>query len=121
MGRLIAKVALEKVRFFAYHGYYPEEQLTGTEFLVDVEVDTEMTGSGGDELTNTVNYERLLEIVTDCMRNTKKLLETVAHSILETVRAEFPEAILIRVAIRKKNLPVKAELENSLVQLTFTR
>ncbi|MCO6477363.1 MAG: dihydroneopterin aldolase [Phaeodactylibacter sp.] len=37
----MATIALEGMRFFAYHGYYEEEQILGNEFVVDIFVNTE--------------------------------------------------------------------------------
>lgn len=114
------KVALEGVRFFAYHGYYPEEQKVGNEFLVDIETETVVEENLKDELSDTVNYERLFEIASFEMKTPRKLLETVAHRILKTILAEFSQLAKVRVGIRKLNLPVKGEVKNSLVELTYS-
>lgn len=119
MGKIKQKVALESVRFFARHGYYPEEQKVGNEFLVTVETEMLVAENLSDELSDTVNYERLLEIVSFEMKNSRKLLETVAHYILKTIVEEFPQVETVKVSISKLNLPVKAELKNSLVELTY--
>ncbi len=115
------KVALEAVRFFAFHGFYPEEQLTGNEFLVDVVTEMQVKGGGDDELGNTVNYERLFEIVSAEMSRPRKLLETVAHAVLTQIAGEFPLVDMVQVSIRKLRLPVKGEVRNSLVELTYRR
>jgi len=117
----IQKVALEGVRFFAYHGFYPEEQLTGNEFIVDIETEFPVSNDGNDDLANTVNYERLFEIASVEMQETRKLLETVAHGILNKISEEFPFVQLVKVSIRKMHLPVKGEVGNSLIQLIFSR
>lgn len=114
------KVALEGVRFFAYHGYYPEEQKVGNEFLVDIETETVVEENLKDELSDTVNYERLFEIASFEMKTPRKLLETVAHRILKTILAEFSQLANVKVGIRKLNLPVKGEVKNSLVELTYS-
>ena len=114
------KVALEGVRFFAYHGYYAEEQKVGNEFLVDIETEILVGENLKDELSDTVNYERLFEIASFEMKTPRKLLETVAHRILKTILAEFSQLAKIRVGIRKLNLPVKGEVKNSLVELTYS-
>ena len=114
------KVALEGVRFFAYHGYYAEEQKVGNEFLVDIETETVVEENLKDELSDTVNYERLFEIASFEMKTPRKLLETVAHRILKTILAEFSQLAKVRVGIRKLNLPVKGEVKNSLVELTYS-
>ncbi|WP_207425488.1 dihydroneopterin aldolase [Pedobacter sp. SYSU D00535] len=115
------KVALEGIRFFAYHGFYPEEQLTGNEFLVDISTETTVHSDGADEIENTVNYERLFAIASAEMESPKKLLETVAHAILNKVKDEFPQVGQVEVSIRKLRLPVKGEIKNSLIQLTYKR
>ncbi|HZG71215.1 MAG TPA: dihydroneopterin aldolase, partial [Chondromyces sp.] len=118
MTLLKQKVALQGVRFFAYHGYYEEEQKIGNEFLVDVETECDVAENLSDELGDTINYERLLEIAVTEMAVTRKLLETVAHAILKKIITEFPEVAMAKVSIRKSNLPVKTEVKNSLVELT---
>ena len=120
MTMITQKVALEGVRFFAYHGYYPEEQKVGNEFLVDIETETVVEENLKDELSDTVNYERLFEIASFEMKTPRKLLETVAHRILKTILAEFSQLANVKVGIRKLNLPVKGEVKNSLVELTYS-
>lgn len=121
MGSIRQKVALQGIRFFAYHGFYPEEQILGNEFIVDIETELEVFGHGDDDLNNTVNYERLFEIASAEMIIPRKLLETVAHGILKQIRHEFLAVKSIRVSIKKLNLPVKGEIGNSLIELIFIR
>ncbi|WP_207420468.1 dihydroneopterin aldolase [Desertivirga brevis] len=115
------RVALEGVRFFAFHGFYPEEQLIGNEFILDLITEMEVTDDGGDDLKNTVNYERLFEIAKSEMKQTRKLLETVAHGILRQVIVEFPFVTKAEVSIRKMCLPMGAEIKNSLIQLSYSK
>ncbi len=121
MGNIKQKISLEGVRFFAYHGFYPEEQILGTEFIVDVATELEVYTAGGDDISNTVNYERLFQIVSDEMRTPRKLLETVAHGILQQIRHEFLAVKNIRVIIRKMHPPLGGDLGNSSIELTFNR
>ncbi|WP_256013065.1 dihydroneopterin aldolase [Desertivirga xinjiangensis] len=116
---IIQKVGLEGVRFFAFHGFYEEEHLTGNEYIIDVITEFTVSGSGDDELSNTVNYERLYEIAADEMSRPRKLLETVAHGILNKIQQEFSFVNTIDISIRKLHLPMKGEVKNSLVQLIF--
>ena len=121
MSHICCKVALEGIRFFAYHGFYPIEQVLGNEFILNVETEFDVIGSGDDELAETINYEHLYEIVSIEMRNTRKLLETVAHAILEKIQSEFPRVKTIRVAIRKMHPSLKGEVNNSLIELYFNK
>lgn len=121
MANIRQKVALEGVRFFSYHGFYPEEQLLGNEYLLDIETETEVKDDGYEDISRTVNYERLLSIAEEEMAIPRKLLETVAHGILEKIRHEFLSVIRIRIVIRKLHPPLAAEVHNSLIELNFSR
>jgi 7,8-dihydroneopterin aldolase/epimerase/oxygenase len=121
MGIMKQKVGLQGIRFFAYHGFYPEEQILGCEFIVDIDTELEVFNSGNDDLNQTVNYERLFEIAKTEMEIPRKLIETVAHEILEKIRHEFLALKSIRVSIRKMNPPLSGQVGNSFIELTFNR
>ncbi|HEY1025375.1 MAG TPA: dihydroneopterin aldolase [Sphingobacteriaceae bacterium] len=121
MGTIRQKVALQEIRFFAYHGFYPQEQKIGNEFLLDIETEMDVTGKGDEDISLTVNYERLFEIAREEMEKPRRLLETVAYSILEKIRMEFLSVKTVRIALRKLNPPVPGEVKNSLVELNFNR
>lgn len=112
-------VALNDVRCFSYHGYYPEEQLTGTEFLVSVEV-TFVPGGDTENLQHTVNYELLNMIILEEMRITRKLLESVVKSILDRVISRYPFVRTAVAAIKKMHPPMPGEINHSFVQLAYT-
>ena len=65
----MGKIVLEGMKFFAYHGYYKEEQTLGNHFLVDVYV--ELYSQEKNE------YETIYLIVKHEMAKTSKLLENV--------------------------------------------
>ena len=121
MGTIKQKVSLEGVRFFAYHGFYPEEQILGTEFIIDVDTELEVFTAGEDEISNTVNYEKLFQIISVEMKTPRKLLETVAHAILEQIRHEFLAVKNIRVLIRKMHPPLGGDVRNSAIEVTYNR
>jgi len=121
MGTIKQKVSLKDIRFFSYHGFYPEEQIIGNEFFIDIDTEFEVFTQGNDDISKTVNYERLFEIANTEMKRTQKLLETVAYHILEQIKNEFLIVSSARVAIRKMNPPLKGKVGSSVVELTFKR
>lgn len=121
MATIKQKVILRDIRFFAFHGYYDEEQVLGSEFYVNIETENEVYGNGGDNLNNTVNYERLFEISASEMQKPRKLLETVAHSILDQIRHEFLGVKTIKVSIRKMHPPLAGQVNSSIIELSFNR
>ncbi|GAB2982270.1 dihydroneopterin aldolase [Mucilaginibacter puniceus] len=116
------KIALHGAEFFAYHGFYPEEQKLGTCFLVDMEVSfTPAADLSDDNLENTVDYEQLHAIAADEMKQTKKLIDTVAQSILNKIKTKYPFAEKIEVSIKKLNPPLGCKVADSNVVITYSK
>ncbi len=114
------KVALQEVRFFAYHGFYPEEQILGGSFLLDVEVEFK-NEDVEDDISNTVNYEKLYSILAEEMKQPRKLLETLVQEMIEKIRADFPFLEKVKVGIKKLNPPLPGEVKYSLVEITWIK
>lgn len=116
---LIQTVALKDVKFYALHGYYPEEQLTGNHFLVSIKVTFNHSGDT-ENLLHTVNYEVLNTIMREEMANTQKMLETVVKKMLDRVLESYPFLLSIEVGIKKMHPPMPGEINHSFVQLRYT-
>jgi len=114
------KIALHEIKFFAYHGFYPEEQILGSHFLVDMEVEFK-NKNVADEISNTVNYERLHSILTEEMKQPRRLLETLAQEMVAKIRSAYPYLETIKVAIKKLNPPLPGEVKYSLVEITYIK
>lgn len=119
MSHLKQTVALKDVKCFALHGYYPEEQLTGNHFIVDLETEFSPIAFD-DELSQTVNYEELNSIIVEEMKITQKLLETVLKNIISKVMKLYPFVEKIEVSIKKLNPPMPGQIGHSFVKLTYT-
>ncbi len=120
MGRIRQQVALIDARFYAYHGYYPEEQVLGNEFTIDIYVAFDRGDrKTADELQHTVNYEQLYDIAKTEMQEPRKLLETVAESMLHRVKADFPFVSHIEVSVTKHNPPFGGDRAKAGVKLTW--
>ena len=113
-------VALKDVKCYAFHGFYPEEQLTGNHFLVDVEV-TFFPSTETEDLQKTVNYEVINAIILEEMRNIQKLLETVVKNMMDRVLAMYPFLLTADVEIRKLHPPMLGEVGYSVVGLNYVR
>ena len=114
------KVALHGAEFFAYHGFYPEEQKLGSRFLVDISVKFMPTGNLlDDEIGNTVNYEQLYNIASHEMQHTRKLIETVGQAIANEVKQKFPFVEKISVCIKKMDPPLRGKVGHSNVVVTI--
>ncbi|MBC3539947.1 dihydroneopterin aldolase [Rufibacter sediminis] len=103
----MGQIALEGMEFFAYHGYYDEEQKIGNKYGVDLYLQTDLHAAGAsDNLEQTVNYETLYNLVKHEMSIPARLLEHVAHRILEGVYQQFPFVQQVKVSVSKFNPPL---------------
>lgn len=119
---VMVKVALEGAEFFAYHGFYPEEQLLGTRFFVDVKVYFNAKNAlNDDRIDNTVNYEVLYSIVQTEMRHPRKLIETVVQAMIDKIVNEFPFVNKVVVTIKKMNPPFNGPVKNSAVTISYLK
>ena len=117
----IVKIDLENLRFYSYHGFYPEEQVLGNEYFVSLRTRFKSQGQGEFELDDSVNYERLYCFASESMREPRKLLETVADEVLEKVKVAFPHLEYIEVIIRKTHPPFGGDRAQASVSIIWHR
>lgn len=84
-------IELEKMRFYARHGVFPQERAVGNWFEVSVSLTYEADAdiAPDDNLTGTINYARVAEIVAHEMAIPSQLLETVALRIRRALLDAF--------------------------------
>lgn len=113
------KIALEGMKFYAYHGFYEEEAILGNEFVIDVIIETDFSkASKSDDLNQTVNYEHIYSTCSSVMTQRAKLLETVGERIIELLKSQHPEIQTITVRIRKLNPPFGGDVTCAFIELT---
>lgn len=114
----MAKIALEGMRFHAYHGFYNEERKIGGYYSVDVYIETGLPrGVFQDDLSGTVNYETVHFICKAAMKKPTKLIETVAARIIVGIKKAFDRLDSVNVRIRKENPPLGGEVGCAMVEL----
>lgn len=109
-------ISLQNLEFYAYHGYYQEENLIGTNFIVDIHVKIEDKQLNNGELSQTVNYEIIFNIVKLRMNIKYKLLEQFVKDVHDDILSNFKFAKSIEVIIRKKKVPINGMIGESVVK-----
>lgn len=118
----MGKITLEGLEFFAYHGFYKPERLTGNRYSIDLSVFTDFKPAAQhDDLSETINYETLYKIVKEEMGKPSKLLEHIALRILEKVFQEFSGVEKGEIKVVKFNPPIGGVCKNANVVLTQNR
>lgn len=113
----MARISLEGMRFFAFHGVYPEEQILGTDYLVNVSVETSIgEAAKTDDLAKTVNYETIYQAVKIEMEERHDLIETLIEAIVSRLKFQFASLAAVDVSVKKLNPPLGGRVEASRVE-----
>ena len=113
----MATIALEGMRFYAYHGFYEEERIIGNLFTVDLYIEAKIQrAAASDDLFATVNYETAYFICQSEMRKPVKLLETLAQNIAERISGQFERVSGVTVRVRKHAPPLGGPVDSSYVE-----
>ncbi|TDM00613.1 MAG: dihydroneopterin aldolase [Flavobacteriaceae bacterium] len=116
----MGKIHLEKISLYAKHGCLEEEEKIGSEYLVDLTVETDLElSSNSDNLADTVDYVHLNLIVKEEMAIRSKLLEHVCQRILTRIKTELPKVLSAKVILTKVNPPIGGNVKGVKVEMHF--
>ena len=100
-------ITLDSLRFYAYHGAEPQEAIVGAWYTVDVCITADATlAIQSDDLSGTINYAQVAEVIKQQMQIRSALLEHVAGRIANTLLKDFPAINSLTVKVCKENPPV---------------
>jgi len=120
MKLLSSYIYLRQVRFYAFHGVLPQEQLVGGHYQVDLRVGYPfLKAMQTDEVGDTLNYAQLFQLIKSEMDVPSKLLEHVAARIVEAVTTKFPQVTSVDLNITKINPPMGADSQGAGVEVHF--
>ena len=79
-------ITVEGIRVFAYHGHLPEEAVLGGHFIVNVWVEADTVEvEKTDDLNDTVDYVKIIEIVKQQMVIRSNMIEHPAKRIVDAI------------------------------------
>lgn len=118
----IRTIRLNNIRIHAFHGAIPTENIVGADYLVNVEVKADWGDAAkNDDLTKTINYAEINDIVREEMRKQRILIETVAESIVDRILQTFSLVEEAEVSVAKLNPPMTGEIESAEVSVKKVR
>ncbi|NQV01330.1 MAG: dihydroneopterin aldolase [Bacteroidia bacterium] len=116
----MGKILLEGMEFFAYHGCFHEEQIIGTRFVVEIELEVDTAKAEvTDHLEDTVNYQSVYGLVRHEMEQKSQLIEHVGRRILDAIKITFPGITSLQVRISKVNPPLGGKVKQVTCVLTL--
>jgi len=79
-------ITVEGIRVFAHHGHLPEEAVLGGHFIVNVLVEADTAEvEKTDDLNDTVDYVKIIEIVKQKMAIRADMIEVPAKRIVDAI------------------------------------
>ncbi|MDZ4795169.1 MAG: dihydroneopterin aldolase [Bacteroidota bacterium] len=99
-------IELKGLHFFAFHGIYAEERKTGNKFEVNLVVSYLPAAGIITDISDTVNYVRLYDLMKAEMQEPRELLETFVMEVTELIHLSFPHIKKIEIAITKLHPPI---------------
>ena len=112
------EVKLTDLRFFCFHGVNDYEKLHGNEYVVNLSVSYTPRAAFDDTTENIdeiISYADLFAIVSDEMKRSRRLLETLAYSISEKIKTRYGNVMSLECSITKKTPPIPGMLGEATV------
>ena len=117
-----SSIRLHDMRFYAYHGVMEQERRVGGEYLVSLQVETDLSRAvNSDSVADTVNYAQLYEVVRCEMAEPSQLLEHVAGRIGQRVLDHFQQVMALTVRVTKCNPPMGADCKGASVEMRIEK
>lgn len=105
-------IQVHGIRTYSFHGCLSEETKIGGYFEVDVDLWIDFKEAAeNDDLTKTINYCVVNEVVEEEMAIRADLIETVAYKILNRLKFSHSQIEKLRVQIRKINPPLDGDVK----------
>ena len=118
----MGKIFVKNIRLYAYHGCLEEESKIGSDYLVNLTVETDLEKSSGtDDLKDTVDYEALHALAKEEMSKREKLLETVVLRLAKKILKQHREVSTAIVKVAKLNPPIGGNVEEVAVEIELSR
>jgi 7,8-dihydroneopterin aldolase/epimerase/oxygenase len=117
------KMYVSGMKFYGYHGVFPEEQKLGQRFNVDVTLGLDLSRAGlTDDLNETVNYKEVYDAVKEIVEgDSVQLLETLSEAICSTLLGKFTRIMEATVKVIKPDPPIPGHYDSVAVEITRSR
>lgn len=111
-----SSISLNDIKFHSKIGLYDFEKEEGNDFIVNISVQTDDL-EYDDNISSTVDYGNLYEIIKSEMGKESNLIETVAHNILSRIHKEIESVNNCKLEIIKVKPPLDGEVGSSRFKL----
>lgn len=118
----MSKITLQNMEFHAYHGCMEHEKTLGNTFYVNLSMELNtLQAESTDELTHTLNYQEVYDVVKHEMNIPSKLIEHVSRRIADALFSQFNQIDKLNLKLTKMNPPLGAKVESVCIEIEKTR
>ncbi|MBM3472446.1 MAG: dihydroneopterin aldolase [Armatimonadetes bacterium] len=115
------RITLHNMHFYGHHGVGAAERDLGGRFSFDIELVRDLTRPGEtDDLSDTVDYQAVYDLVAQIQRRGFCLLEALALNIARGILETF-DVDEVTVRARKQSVPLGGLIDCAEVEVTRTR
>lgn len=100
------EISLNGLRFYGKIGVLEQERIVGNEYEVNIKVKYQPSLPVSDDLSSTISYADIFEIVRQRIERGGQLLEKVAYDISETISERWTNIIEGETEIIKLKPPI---------------
>lgn len=98
----MGEIAIEGMRFRAFHGCYEEEAVVGNDYEVNLRMRCDTRRAEiSDDVADSVNYQLAYMVVAEQMAIRSRILEHVCRRILDALFRALPSLQWAEVKVRK--------------------
>lgn len=116
----MGKVSLEGIEFHAYHGAFPEEEILGNRFTLDLELTTDFFKAMSEDLLHeTIDYGKLYALIKARMDVRVKLLERLGYLIIKDILSAYPQTESVTLTLKKHHPALGGLVKFSAVTVKF--
>jgi dihydroneopterin aldolase len=115
---MTTRISLNNMQFFAHHGCFEAERVVGTNFCVNLSFDADTSkAETSDDISETVSYLDVYQVVKTEMQIPSNLLEHVARRIANAVSQAFPQISNLEIEIQKLNPPLGGQIRSASIKI----
>ena len=112
-------IHISGIKIYAYHGCLEEESVIGAHYEVDVVIRTNFEKAAAkDDLSRTVDYVMVNEVVSEQMAVRSRLIEHAAKRIADALRKRIRRIEEVQVTVTKLKPPMSGDVHSVAVIYT---
>ena len=115
-------IELRDIHIYANHGVMQQEREVGAWFIIDIRLTmNDHSCANSDEITGTVSYADVYEIIFNEMKQPSNLLEHVCKRISDSIYSAFAQVEKIKITLCKETPPMGGDRLKAAVTIKSTR